>query len=291
VEVYVPLHVDGQPPLVFEAYYDYDRVDQVARRLLQQTLPLVLIPLLILQLVQIPIALSLARRIKRHENERSRLLERALSVSDRERVRFAADLHDGPIQDLAGISYALGAVAPTVVERHAPLMARVQDALQRSIESLRGLMTDLYPPDLRSGNLDQTIVTLADQVREAGTEVELDLGEVPALSEEGVATLYRVARESLANVQKHAQADHVKVTLGLVESLRPSEQARARLVIADDGVGVDLAKIDRRAEGHLGLRLLADRVESMGGELTITSAPGQGTTVQAELPVTASSAD
>jgi two-component system NarL family sensor kinase len=291
VEVYVPLQVKDQPPLVFEAYYNYERVDQVAQRLLQQTLPLVLVPLLILQLVQIPIAISLARRIKRHENERSRLLERALSVSDRERVRFAADLHDGPIQDLAGISYALGAVAPTVVERHAPLMARVQDALQRSIESLRGLMTDLYPPDLRSGNLDQTIVTLADQVREAGTEVELDLGEVPALSEEGVATLYRVARESLANVQKHAQADHVKVTLGLVESLRASEQARARLVIADDGVGVDITKIDRRAEGHLGLRLLADRVESMGGELTITSAPGQGTTVQAELPITASSGD
>ena len=291
VEVYVPLHVEGQPPLVFEAYYNYERVDQVARRLLQQTLPLVLVPLLILQLVQIPIAISLARRIKRHENERSRLLERALSVSDRERVRFAADLHDGPIQDLAGISYALGAVAPTVIDRHAPLMARVQDALQRSIESLRGLMTDLYPPDLRSGNLDQTIVTLADQVRESGPEVELDLGEVPALSEEGVATFYRVARESLANVQKHAQAKHVKVTLGLVETGRPTEQPRARLVVADDGVGVDLGKIDRRAEGHLGLRLLADRVESLGGELTIISAPGQGTTVQAELPVAATSAD
>jgi signal transduction histidine kinase len=291
VEVYVPLHVDGKPPLVFEAYYNYDRVNQVARRLLQQTLPLVLIPLLILQLVQIPIAISLARRIKRHENERSRLLERALSVSDRERVRFAADLHDGPIQDLAGISYALGAVAPTVTERHAPLMARVQDALQRSIESLRGLMTDLYPPDLRSGNLDQTIVTLAEQVRASGTQVELDLGDVPALSEEGVATLYRVARESLANVQKHAQAEHVRVTLDLVEGGRPAEQARVRLLVADDGVGVDLAKIDRRAEGHLGLRLLADRVESLGGELTILSAPGQGTTVQAELPLGATSAD
>jgi two-component system NarL family sensor kinase len=291
VEVYVPLRVDGQEPLVFEAYYNYERVDRVASRLLRQTLPLVLIPLLILQLVQIPIAISLARRIKRHENERSRLLERALSVSDRERVRFAADLHDGPIQDLAGISYALGAVAPTVIERHAPLMARVQDALQRSIESLRGLMTDLYPPDLRSGNLDQTIVTLADQVQDSGTQVELELGEVPALSEEGVATLYRVARESLANVQKHAQADNVKITLGLVQSLRPNEQPRARLVIADDGVGVDLGKIDRRAEGHLGLRLLADRVESLGGELTIISAPGEGTTVQAELPIAATSTD
>jgi two-component system NarL family sensor kinase len=220
---------------------------------------------LALQLVQIPIALSLARRIKRHENDRSRLLERALSVSDRERVRFAADLHDGPIQDLAGISYALGAVAPTVVERHAPLMARVQDALQRSIESLRSLMTDLYPPDLRSGNLDQTIVTLTDRLRDEGIEVQLDLAEVPTLSEEGAATLYRVARESLANVQKHAQASTVRISLDVLQGLHGTDQPWVRLAVADDGVGVDPAKMDRRAEGHLGLRLLVDRVESLGG--------------------------
>jgi len=291
VEVYTPLTVDGQPPLVFEAYYNYIRVDQVAQRLLRQTLPLVLVPLLILQLIQIPIALSLARRIRRHESERFRLLERALSVSDRERVRFAADLHDGPIQDLAGISYALGAVAPTVVDRHAPLMARVQDALQRSIESLRGLMTDLYPPDLRTGNLDQAIATLADHLRENGTQVDVELDELPVLSEEGVATLYRVVRESLANVQKHAQASVVRITLGPAEGFRGTDQTWVQLVVADNGLGVDVSKLDRRAEGHLGLRLLADRVESLGGQLSITSAPGQGMTVQAELPAEATTAD
>jgi len=283
VEVYVPLHVKDQPPLVFEAYSNYERVDQVAQLLLQQTLPLVLIPLLILQLVQIPIAISLARRIKRHENERSRLLERALSVSDRERVRFAADLHDGPIQDLAGISYALGAVAPTVVERHAPLMARVQDAVQRSIESLRGLMTDLYPPDLRSGNLDQTLTTLADRLRDDGLEVVLDVHKVPRLSEEGALTLYWVAREALANVQKHARARRVTIGLSLVHGSRDRDEASLRLVIADDGVGFDPDERDRRAEERLGLRLLANHVESLGGELVVTSALGRGTTVQAEL--------
>jgi len=285
VEVYTPFDIAGQPRMVFEAYYDYDRVDKLADRLLKQTLPLVLVPLLILQLVQVPIAISLARRIKRHEHERARLLERALSVSDRERVRFAADLHDGPIQDLAGISYALGAVAPTVVERHAPLMARVQDALQRAIESLRGLMTDLYPPDLRSGNLDEALTALTEPLREQGVQVELELGEVPGLSEEATAALYRVARESLANVAKHARASTVRVTLETLE--RPSGGAEpwVRLVVADDGVGVDPSRIDRRAEGHLGLRLLVDRVESLGGELVITSAVGQGTTIRADLPV------
>jgi signal transduction histidine kinase len=285
VEVYTPLRVAGQPTMVFEAYYGYDPVDRLAHRLLIQILPLVLIPLLILQLVQVPIAISLARRVKRHESDRSRLLERALSVSDRERVRFAADLHDGPIQDLAGIGYALGAVAPTVVDRHAPLMARVQDALQRSIESLRGLMTDLYPPDLRSGNLGQCIAPLTNRLRSEGVDVQLDLADVPTLSEEEAAALYRVARESLANVQKHAQASSVRISLEVAEGLHGEGATWVRLVVADDGVGVDPAKMDRRAEGHLGLRLLVDRVQSLGGQLVVTSGVGQGTTVQADLPV------
>jgi two-component system, NarL family, sensor kinase len=285
VEVYTPLDVPGRPRMVFEAYYDYAPVNRIADQLLKETLPLVLIPLLILQLIQIPVAVSLARRLKRHENERARLLERALSVSDRERVRFAADLHDGPIQDLAGISYALGAVAPTVAERHAPLMARVQDALQRSIQSLRGLMTDLYPPDLRSGNLDQTIVTLSDQLRAEGLEVELELEELPTMSDETVATLYRVVREALANVQKHAEASTVTISRGPVQTAPGGVEPRVRLVIADDGVGVDPSRLDRRAEGHLGLRLLADRVESLGGQLVITTAVGHGTSVEADLPV------
>ena len=113
VEVYVPLDAPGLSRLAFEAYYDYARVDQAANSLLLQLVPLVLAPLLVLQLIQSPIPASLARRVRRHEAERSVLLERTLSVSDRERVRVAADLHDGPIQDLAGVTYVLDAVSPS----------------------------------------------------------------------------------------------------------------------------------------------------------------------------------
>jgi signal transduction histidine kinase len=283
VEVYTPFRVDGEPPMVFEAYFDYERVDRLAHRLLNQTLPLVLVPLLVLQLVQIPIAVSLARRIRRHEHERSRLLEQSLSASDRERARFAADLHDGPIQDLAAVSFMLGAVATTVVDRHALPLARTQDRLQRSMGSLRGLMTDLYPPDLGSGTLDQALITLADRLRDDGLEVMLDLRTVPRLSEEGALTLYWVAREALANVQKHARARTVTIGLSLVHGSRDRDGASLRLVIADDGVGFDPDNGNLRGEDRLGLRLLANHVESLGGELVVTSAPGRGTTVQAEL--------
>ncbi|GAA1828781.1 hypothetical protein GCM10009714_07910 [Microlunatus capsulatus] len=287
VEVYAPLRVAGHPPMAFEAYYDYQRVEDVADRLLRQTLPLVLGPLLVLQAIQIPVAVSLARRLRRHENERARLLERALSGSDAERVRFAADLHDGPIQDLAGIGYALGAVAPSVDPKHAPLMARVQEAVQRSVQDLRTLMTDLYPPDLRDGNLVQALGVLAEEVRAEGLAVELQLADLPGLGEDQGAALYRVVRESLANVVKHAHATAVTVSLAPVTpGAADPRGGRVRLVVADDGVGADPTRLDRRAEGHLGLRLLADRVEDLGGRLVVVTGPGRGTSVEVELPLT-----
>ena len=117
VEVYVPLDMPGYPPYVFEAYYDYARVNDNANNLMTQLVPLVLIPLVALVLIQVPIAVSLSRRIRRNDAERSALLEHSLTVSERERIRIAADLHDGPIQELAGIGYALGSVAASVPER------------------------------------------------------------------------------------------------------------------------------------------------------------------------------
>ena len=287
VEVYVPMRLAGHEPMAFEAYYDYRRVDAIANGLLRQLLPLVIAPLLILQLIQIPISWSLARRLTRHENERAQLLEQALTVSDRERIRFAGDLHDGPIQDLAGIKYALEAVAPTVPEQNTALMDRVQGALQRSVKSLRGLMTDLYPPDLRTGNLEDTLATLAERLRSEGVEVQIQVDALPELSEESLATLYRLAREALVNVDKHARANLVTVTVGQVAGTRHRKgQPMVQLVVADDGRGIDQQRLDRREEGHLGLRLLHDRIRHLGGDLVIESAPARGTRLVGTVPVT-----
>jgi two-component system NarL family sensor kinase len=281
VEVYVPLRLAGEV-VAFEAYYDYAAVDRVANRLRRQTLPVVLLPLLMLQLIQIPIAISLARRLKRHENDRARLLERALSSSDHERVRFAADLHDGPIQDLAGISYVLAALAPRIGESQAGLMSRVQEALQRAIQSLRGLMTDLYPPDLHGEGLEQAVRALAEPLEASGVHIQIRLAGHEAVEGDTAVTLYRVIREALVNVHKHAQATAVTVFSEQVHSLG---QDRVRIIVEDDGIGIDPVRLDRRAQGHLGLLLVSDRVASLGGELTIESAPGSGTRVEAVLPI------
>ena len=286
VEVYVPLDADDLPPLAFEAYYDYARVDQAANSLLLQLVPLVLAPLLVLQLIQSPIPASLARRVRRHEAERSVLLERTLSVSDRERVRVAADLHDGPIQDLAGVTYVLDAVSPSVLEVHRPLMRDAQNTVTHAINSLRRLMVDLYPPDLSAEQLPGTISNLADPLRERGIVVTVTVQPIVSLENETVTTLYRVAREALANVVAHAQASSVEIRLCEVDTDDPKGERMVRLAITDNGVGVPDGRLDRRSEGHLGLLLLIDRVENLGGTLTVESGPAGGTAVVATLPAT-----
>ncbi len=110
VEVYVPLRLPGRV-LAFEAYFNYRTVEQQSAMLTAQIVPLVVGALVLLQLIQVPIAASLARRVRRHEADRTPSLERALSASEWERKEIAAGIHDGVVQDLAGVGYALGALS------------------------------------------------------------------------------------------------------------------------------------------------------------------------------------
>lgn len=287
IRAHVPLTPPGGRPLAVAAAYDDRAVGAIRGELVHRFLPLVLVALVLLLVVQLLSTLSLANRLRRKEEERAQLFSRALDVSDRERSRFAADLHDGPIQDLAGVGYALAALAPTVPAPQAPLMHRIQDAVGRSVDSLRSLMTDLYPPDLHSGTLSQALDTLAEPLRQSGVGVEIDLARMPELERESAVTLYRVTREVLANVEKHARASHVSITATPAPQTEPGAGQRVRLVVTDDGVGADPRRLDRRREGHLGLRIVIDRVHAAGGELTLTSSPGRGTRVEMELPTTA----
>ncbi|HEX8508943.1 MAG TPA: sensor histidine kinase [Propionibacteriaceae bacterium] len=285
VEVYVPFQLPDRPLMAFEAYFDYQRVIDSATSLMWRIIPLVLAPLILLQLIQIPIVASLAGRVRRHETERASLLEQTLSVSDRERSQIAGDLHDGPIQDLAGIGYALGALAPGVAQERRGLMTEVQTTVHHAIDSLRRLMVDLYPPDLDATRLPETILSLTVPLQEKGIDVVTHVEEVPELDSDQVTTLYRVSREVLSNVVQHAQATQASVTLAAHEETSFPSGRSVTLTITDNGVGIDPERLDRRAEGHLGLRLLRDRVEHLRGTFRLERAPEGGTILRVELPL------
>src|SRR5215217_2678759 len=111
LEVYSRVRTPSGTPLLFELYERFDSVTASGRRLWLSFLPPLLVALLLLWLVQVPLAYRLARRVRQGHAERALLLQRALDASNDERRRIAAELHDGVVQDLAGVSYSLAASA------------------------------------------------------------------------------------------------------------------------------------------------------------------------------------
>ncbi|HEX2074164.1 MAG TPA: ATP-binding protein [Geodermatophilus sp.] len=280
LEVLVPLTVRGDP-LAVQAFFSYEGIDRQAASLRQAFIPLSIGALVVLQLVQIPIAASLARRVRRQESERAELMARAVEASDRERRAIAADVHDGPVQDLAGVSYALSALRASVPPERQPTVDRLVGAVRHAVQSLRRLMVDIYPPELSGPGLVTAVQDLAEPLRDQGVDVTVDAAPLPAMGPDAAAALYRTAKEALANAGKHAGAGHVWVTL---EPAAHPDVPAVRLEIADDGVGFPVSGTDRRREGHLGLRLVRDRIEDLGGSLDLGARPGGGAVMTAVVP-------
>ena len=278
LEVYLPVRMPDGRQLVYEQYETYDSVTGNSRRLLWRLAPPLGAGLSLLWLTQLPLARSLARRVRTAEAERATLLERAVTASERERERIAADLHDGVVQDLAGLTFELSASAASAgsVELRADF-ERSAAIARASMRRLRSSLVDLHPPTVHALGLTDAIDAVAQQLRLDGIEVtvNVDVGELESAME---SLLYRSAQELLRNVHEHARATHAEVT---------AEAARhgVRLVVEDDGQGFSAAMSnDRRSAGHLGLELLRAMIVRAGGTLSVTSTPGTGTRATVEIP-------
>lgn len=281
LEVYVGLTAADGEPLLFEAYFRYDAVETAAAAEWRKYAPPTIAGLLLLQLVQIPFAWSLARRLQGQQRDRQRLLQRAVDASQVERRRIAGDLHDGVVQDLTGLTYALDAarLGPADPDGQRDLAGRAATQLRSSVADLRTLLVEIYPPDLVAEGLPAALTDLAAGVERTGVEVDLDVAGAADLPVDVSAVLFRGGQEVLRNVVAHSGARRVALHAGV-------RDGTARLVVDDDGRGFDAADLDRRfSEGHLGLRSLGDLVDDAGGTVTVRSAPGQGTRVEIEVPV------
>ena len=236
--------------------------------------PIAIGALIVLELIQIPLAYSLARRLRTRQLEREDLLNRAVNASEHERRRIAQDLHDGVVQDLAGVSYSLAALARDPAEPNAPALTTAADNVRASIESLRTLLVELYPPNLAEEGLGAAVTDLLARARAVGLDATADttgLIEEPSL--EVSRLIYRTVQESLRNVIAHAGATSVRVAVSVGEGLAWAE-------VVDDGVGFDVGAARLAAAGgHVGLLGIADLIDDAGGRLDLTSSPGEGTTV------------
>jgi two-component system NarL family sensor kinase len=283
LEVYLPLRTPGGQKVLYEEYLRFSSVAASERRQWSAFLPALVGALVLLWLAQVPLAWSLARRLRQRQREREALLQRTIDASEIERRRIAAYLHDGVVQNLAGVSYALTAAAdragPGPVDGLQPSLYAAAAQTRESIRELRTLLVEIYPPSLESAGLDAAIHDLVAPLRARGIDVTLELPPGLKLTTETEAVLFRGAQEALRNVAKHADAQTAHVLVAL-------HNGTARLTVSDDGRGFATTRgQDEPADGHLGLRLLEDMVHDAGGQFTVDSKPGEGTRVVIEVPV------
>lgn len=282
LEVYQPVVATDGTPLLFETYDSFANVDRNARQIWWSFLPAVLGPLALLQLVQIPFAIRLARKVEQAQNERAELLERVISSGDSERQSIAHDLHDGAVQDLAGVGYALSVVSDRAQthgdERSVDLLRGVQVDVRRSIKSLRSLFVEIYPPNLQRSGLQVALSDLLAAVGGRDIDVTLHYPEGLELSAETNQTLYRVAQEATRNVVRHAEATSLTVEIAEVPG-------GVTLRVVDDGKGFDPHEIaDGARAGHLGLRIMTNLAVENHGVLDVYAKPGAGTDLRLQLP-------
>lgn len=204
-------------------------------------------------------------------------LRRTLAATEEERRRWARELHDETLQDLGvlriGLAMALKSGADADLR---PAMQATADGLADEIARLRGLINELRPVMLDELGLGPALRALVERTRERGSfRVEARIA-VPdeRLPHDVEVVAYRVTQEALTNVAKHAQPQHVTVTMERVGGMLDVQ-------VEDDGLGFD----PRDRTDGAGLTGMRERVALTGGQLTIASRRGFGTRVRASLPV------
>jgi signal transduction histidine kinase len=283
LEVYRPIRVEPTGRIIlFEFYKRFDEASVSTLRIWRTSALALLGAVALVWLLQVPLALSLARRLRTGHEERERLLQRAVDASKIERGRIASDLHDGVVPQLAGTAYTLAAAARDAGTASPAETASAMDesagTVREAIQQLRSLIVEIHPPQLESAGLAGVLEDLATGVSAPGLEVDVEVEPGLRLQSEGEQMLFRAAQEGLRNVVAHAQA--TRATL----SVKPDGDSVV-LLVADDGIGFTAASLaERRASGHLGLELLAELAADAGGQLEMESEPGIGTTLRLRVP-------
>lgn len=278
-EVYTPIQTPGGTPLLFETYQRASSVAASGSELLATFAPVLVVALLAFAVLLGPIAWGLARRVRRAQVDRERFLQRAVEASDRERRRIAGDLHDGPVQELAGLAMQLSATSERTADPQAKKALKDSAAAVRTgIRTLRSAVVGVYPPNLRQSGLAPALGDLVARPAREGLEVTLDVEPTASFGAEADELLYRACQEALRNVEVHAGASRVTVRVR-------SEAGRGVLEVADDGRGLGAGdEAQAREDGHVGLEILRELVRDAGGTLELAPAGGGGTVMRVEVP-------
>jgi signal transduction histidine kinase len=272
LEAYQAVHTPSGEALLFEAYQPYDQVLARAADLRRSFAVLAFGTVAVVLALLVPLLLGLLLRIRSGQRLRERLLGRALDAEAAERRRMAAELHDGPVQDVAGLALSLGAD---------PATRDAATVLRGAVSSLRTSMATIRPAAPTPEGLGAALDDACARARAAGLATTVRVPDAVDASPAALLAVVRFVREAVWNVVKHAEATRVDVTV-------TQAGGSVRVVVHDDGAGFDPAVVvEGGRTGHLGTTLLREVAEDTGGSLLLRTAPGAGTTWDLEVPVDA----
>jgi len=222
------------------------------------------------------IELAFLRMVRRLEAERRRAGSAALQAQEEERTRVARDLHDEVNQSLTGLLLRLEAAREAAPPELEAELAETKALANQAMRELLSLARQLRPTALDDLGLKAAVAGQVEQL--AHGEIEADFsaeGDFSSLDDDAQLVVYRVAQEALSNAARHSGARHVAVELR-----RSQGDAGVELKVSDDGRGFAFDE----SEGGLGIGGMRERALLIGGELTIESRPGHGTTVRLTVP-------
>jgi two-component system NarL family sensor kinase len=273
LEVYTQIRSPEGQPLLFEAYYKVETVQERSRQVLSPFRRITAGALGAVLLIGLPLIGVLTLRLTRAARARERLMARAIDASEAERRRIARDLHDGVVQELAGTAFALTGAArePSVSPAVREDLLASSGALRRSLRQLRSLLVEIHPPGLNAAGLPAALEDLTAQASTTGMQTDVSVSGIEGAPDHVVTLVWRVAQEAIRNAVRHAHATHLEVEV-------EGDERQVRLRVCDDGVGFDPNASS--SNGSYGLRGLQSLVHDGGGRVQVESAPGAGTTVR-----------
>jgi signal transduction histidine kinase len=285
VEVYLPLDVaDGRRVLV-EAYHPAGSIDAGSHRIWRTFLPLLVALLVALAAAQLPLAWWHTRRARADARERARLARESETALQIERGRIATELHDGVVQDLAGVAFALQAAAGGLPAASPDgdlrrVLNRSADVCRGSMTRLRELLVDLRAPEERVQDIEAALEALSLPLRRRGVTVLIDVQLGRALPHGVAEMVHRAAREALRDAGRRPGIGAVTVVVEAdADQVSIHVDDDAPRPIAEDGP-------DGGAMSGIALDVLARSLAARGGSLCVDSPTPSRTRMTASVPIT-----
>jgi len=221
-----------------------------------------------------------SERLRQQQAALLRATEQVFNEREAERKRIAGEIHDGSLQMLAAASYNVGNAGAFLdagkKEEAARLIDGSRKAIEQSMAALRDSLVDLRRSSVEEGGLLETIRVFVDQVSMLwGTEVEFE-GEINNEPPVPIALAgFQILQEGLTNALKHANNKPISVRIADIDNM-------VHIIVEDQGPGFDPAT--ESASGHVGMKLMHERADLVGGSIEFHSRPGGGTRLEAKLP-------